>query len=130
MIKENSVVQKIMITLPAWFNSKVSVLEDISDLDDLTKDELYGILKAYEIRTKPENVSKKESTFTIMGNPKSSKSECRNTTDLSDKEEANFMRRLKRIQCKYKGQLPFKCFKCGRIRHFDSKCTHEENRES
>ena len=37
-IKEKSVVQNIMTTLPTKFNSKVSILEDISYLDDLTKD--------------------------------------------------------------------------------------------
>ena len=39
------------------------VLEDISDMDDLTKDELYGILTTYEIRTEPENVYMKEVAF-------------------------------------------------------------------
>ena len=33
----------------------------------------------------------------------------------SDKEEANFVKKLKRGHGKYKGKFPFKCFKCGRI---------------
>ena len=58
-IKENYVVQNIMRTLPTRFNLKVSVLEDKSDLYDLTKDEIYGILKTYEMRREPNNVSRK-----------------------------------------------------------------------
>ena len=57
MIKENLVVQKIMRTLLAWFNPKVSILEDKSDLDNLTKYELYGILTTNKMRTEPDNSS-------------------------------------------------------------------------
>ena len=42
---------------------------------------------------------------------------------MLDDDEANFVRKLKRGQGKYKGKLPFKCFKCGRVGHFVSKCT-------
>jgi hypothetical protein len=37
-------------------------------------------------------------------------------------EEANFVKNLKRGTGKYKGKLPLKCFDCGRIGHFASKC--------
>ena len=50
-IEEDSVVQKILRTFPPHFNSKVSVLKDRTNLDDLTKDELHEILIVYEIRT-------------------------------------------------------------------------------
>ena len=60
-------MQNIMRTLHTWFNPKVSVLEDKSDLDDLTKDELYGILKTYEMTTKPESESEKEVAFKAIG---------------------------------------------------------------
>ena len=59
-IEEDSIVQKILRTFPSWFNSKVSVLEDRYNLDKLTKDEFHGILNALEMRTEPENVSRKE----------------------------------------------------------------------
>lgn len=65
--------------------------------------------------------------FKAKGKPESSIRECKITADLSDEEEANFMRRLKRRQGKYKIKLSFKC---GRIGHFSSKCTCEENRET
>ena len=59
MIEENIVVQNIMRTLATKFNLNVSVLKDRSDLDNPTKDELYGILTAYKMRIEPENISKK-----------------------------------------------------------------------
>jgi hypothetical protein len=42
-----------------------------------------------------------------------------------DEIEANFVRRLMKGSGKYKGKLPFKCFKCGKIGHFSSKCPHK-----
>ena len=72
------------------------VLEDKSYLDYLTKDELYGILTTYEMIIEPENVSKKEDAFKAIRKSKFRKNDCKNTTNISDEEEANFVRRLKR----------------------------------
>ena len=47
---------------------------------------------------------------------------------MFDEEEANCFRKLKTGHGKYKGMLPFKCFKCGRIKHFASKCMFEERK--
>jgi hypothetical protein len=35
---------------------------------------------------------------------------------------AYFIRKLKRQTNKYKGMLPLKCFNCGKIGHFYTKC--------
>ena len=78
------------------------------------------------MRTEPENGLIKVVEFKEIRKPKSH----RNTTNHVDEAEANFIRRLKRGKGKYQGILPFKCFKCGIIGHFDSKCTYEENQES
>ena len=48
--------------------------------------------------------------------------------EWDEKEEANFVRNLKREIRKYKGKLPFKCFSYGRIGHYDKKCPFEENK--
>jgi len=46
---------------------------------------------------------------------------------FSYEQEANFVRKLKRGSIKYKGILPFKCFYCGKIGHFSSKCPFKQN---
>ena len=44
--------------------------------------------------------------------------------DISDVEEANFIKKLQKGSRKYKGKLPFKCFNYGRIGHFAHKCLY------
>ena len=74
----------------------MSVLEGKSNLDDLAKDELYGILMTYKMWIEPESVSRKESPFKETKESESSKSEWKNTTNISYEEEAKFMRKLKK----------------------------------
>ena len=40
------------------------------------------------------------------------------------------MRKLKRGTEKFKGNILFKCFNCGKIGHFDSKCPYAKGSES
>ena len=49
-IEENIIVQKVLRSLPDRFDSKVSAIEEMKDLDTLNIDELHGILIAYEMR--------------------------------------------------------------------------------
>ena len=49
-IEENTIVQKILRSLPNRFDSKVSAIKEMKDLDTLKMDELHGILIAYEMR--------------------------------------------------------------------------------
>ena len=76
------------------------------------------------MRKSNENPSKKEAAFNAAKKGKKKvESESRNHEDSEeDFEEANFVKNIKRGIGKYKGKLPLKCFHCGRIGHFASKC--------
>jgi hypothetical protein len=39
-------------------------------------------------------------------------------------EEANFIRKLQKGSGTYKSKLPFKCFNCGKVGYFASKCPY------
>ncbi|CAA7026160.1 unnamed protein product [Microthlaspi erraticum] len=56
-------VQKILISLPAKFDSIVSVLEQTRDLTTTTMTELIGILKAHEARLSVREESNNEGAF-------------------------------------------------------------------
>ena len=53
-----------------------------------------------------------------------------NTNSEMDVAAAKFVMRLKKGSSKYKGKIPFKCFKCGKIGHFASKCPHKQKRQT
>ena len=133
--EEPVIVQKILRSLPMRFNSKISTIEERSDLNTMTMDELHGTLTAYEMRIEQEDLARKEASFKVSnkrGTRKHKpKSYYNNDDDESDnEEEANFMRKLKRGTGKYKGKLPLKIFEYGRIGHFASKCTYKGNPNS
>ena len=50
-IEEYVIVQKIIRSLPMRFNPNISTLEERSDMDSISMDELHGIFTAYEMRT-------------------------------------------------------------------------------
>jgi hypothetical protein len=81
----------------------------------LTLDQLLGTLTAYEMRITKGKYTTRETSFKVE----------KNTDSDIDEIEANFVRRLKKGSSKYKGKLPFKCFKCGKIGHFSFKCPHK-----
>jgi hypothetical protein len=98
------------------FNPKVFAIEELNDLKTLSIDQLLGTLTAYEMRINKDKSITREASF----------KEDKNTDSDLDDIEAKFVRRLKKGSGKYQGKLPFKCFNCGKIFHFASKCPHQK----
>ena len=64
-VDEQVIVQKILRSLPMRFDSKISAIEERSDLNTMTMDELHGTLTTYEMRIEQEDLAGKESTFKV-----------------------------------------------------------------
>ena len=111
-------VQKILRSLPERFNPKFSAIEELSDSKNLPMDQLLRILTTYEMRIGKDKSTTRESSFKAD----------KHTDSKMGVDEAKFVRRLKKCSSKYKGKMPFKCFKCGKIGHFASKCPQKQKR--
>jgi hypothetical protein len=130
-LDEKIVVQKVLRSFPMRYDPKVSSLEDRENLDTLTMDELHGIITSYEMRTRQEKPSKGETAFKVSKGTKNHEHVSNEiNSDKYDEEEANFIKKLKKGSGKYKGKLHFKCFNCGKIRHFASKCPYPKEKYS
>jgi hypothetical protein len=133
-IEESVIVQKVLRSLPMIFDPKISTLEEISDLDSISMDELHGIFTAYEMRSEQENLDVKELAFKeskiSKKNEKQQEEHSNNSDVLKDDEEvANFVKRLKKgTDGRYRGKLPLICFNCDGIGHFDNKCPHKKKK--
>jgi hypothetical protein len=114
------------------FNPKISTLEERSNLNSISMDELHGIFTAYEMRTEQENPDVKEATFKASKiSKKNQQEEYSRNSDVSedDEEVANFVKRLnKGTDSRYRGKLPLIFFNCDGIGHFDNKCPHKKKR--
>jgi hypothetical protein len=107
------------------YDANISSIEDRSDLDTLTFDQLHGIFTAYEMRTGNDKLAKGETVFKVSKTKINQKKKIQSYHhEESDVEEANFIRKLKKGSRKYKGKLPFKCFNYGKVGHFASKCPY------
>jgi hypothetical protein len=113
---DSLLVQKILRSFPNKFNPKVSAIEELNDLKNMSINQLLGTLTAYEMRINKDKSSTREASFKANKNTDS---------ELDDIKE-KFVRRLKKGSGKYQGKLPFKLFNYGKIGHFASKCPHKE----
>ena len=116
------------------FNPKISALEERSDLNSISMNELHGIFTSYEMRTEQENPDVKEAAFKPSKRSKKKKKEQEEYSSSSDASEydeevANFVKRLnKGSNGRYRGKLPLICFNCDGIGHFTNKCPHKRKR--
>ena len=62
-VKDVNIVQKVLRSLPVIFNSKISALEERTDISTLEMDKQHGILRAYEVRHSGEDSFRKEESF-------------------------------------------------------------------
>jgi hypothetical protein len=86
-IEEAFLVQKILRSLLDKFNSKVSAIEERSDIKSLSIDQLLGTLTASEMRINKDKSSTREAYFKAD----------KNTDSELDDIEAKFVRRLKKV---------------------------------
>jgi hypothetical protein len=78
------------------YDAKISTLEDRPDLDNLTMDELHGILTTYEMRTWQERPTKEETTFKASKEKKQEQVSNEDQSEILDEEIANFVKKLKK----------------------------------
>jgi hypothetical protein len=95
-IEEPFLVQKILRSLLDKFNSKVSTIEELSDLKTLSIEQLLGTLTAYEMRINKDKSSTREAYFKAD----------KNIDSELDDIEAKFVRRLKKGSGNIKGSFP------------------------
>lgn len=143
---EKTMIRNILRTLPGTFKPKVSVLECSANLDKLNKDELHGVLIAYEMRLdEEEGTSHLETEFATSKktnkDKQSSKAKtctytymCKEKEDdeegFLDGEYAQFTRKLKIDKGKFEGKIPLICFSCGEVGNFVAKCLNKSDGNS
>jgi hypothetical protein len=106
-------------------SSTLEKQEEVCSSNTLTIDQLHGVFTAYEMKIGHDKSTKYETTFkaskTKINQEKKHQS---SHHEESDVEEANFIRKLQKGSGKYKGKLLYKCFNCGKVGHFSSKCPY------
>eukprot|EP00253_Pinus_taeda_P025321 PITA_25321 len=122
-IKEVTLVEKFLRSPFAKFEPKVSAIQEKQDLQIITMTQLHGILTAFEMR-KGGPSDMRQATFKDLAKGKEEPNESGHISEEED--EVNFVKKLQRGSGRFRGKLPFKCFACGRVDHYATKCPHKD----
>lgn len=105
-VDDKVIVQNVFRSLIMRYDAIVSSIKDREHLDKLTMDELHGILIAYSMRIRHYKPSKREATFKVSKETKNNeKMPNKIPYNESYEEEANFLRKLKKVTSKYKAKI-------------------------
>ena len=139
-LDESLVVRKLLDSTPDRFIQIVASIEQTSDLDDITLDEITGKLKAFEERIKLRKGSQVESQDNLLftqgehsdrgkkfikrgGRPNYSRKNWRNNRHRNNSHEGNSNYKGNPNRNTSKRDLSnIKCFKCNKLGHFMSTC--------
>jgi len=95
-IEDKVIVKNILRSLTSRFDTKISAIEEVKDLNSFTLVEMRGSFISYKIRIGKAKIDDKEDILKAI---KSSKSNTYvNEDEASYMEESNFVRKLKREQ--------------------------------
>ena len=125
-IKEVTLFEKVLRSLSAKFESKVSAIEEKQDLQTITMTQLHEILTAFEMR-KGGPSDMREVAFKGSAKGKEEHNESGHVSEEED--EINFVKKLQWGSGRFKGKLPFKCFACGKVGHYATKFPHKNKNE-
>ncbi|GKB19926.1 retrovirus-related pol polyprotein from transposon TNT 1-94 [Tanacetum coccineum] len=126
VVKDQKVVEKMMISVPPKFEAKISAIEESCDLDTLTVSELTSKLQAQEQRVSIRSEEKVEGAFRVSSRsnkgstsqnysstPKKGTFPPCNICQNTNHEEAN---------CWFKDKPNFKCNFCNKFGHLEKYC--------